>query len=86
VESDLALLVQEAEVHGAGMQVDATIKLVLLSIESHEVSSSPEVVFPSPSSPTWYAEEGASISIKGIQATATVFVGKIAFAFSIRSS
>jgi hypothetical protein len=49
------------------MQVDATIKLVLLSVESPEVSSSPEVVFPSPSSPTWDAEEGASISIKALQ-------------------
>ena len=33
------ILVQDAEVHGAGMQVDAAVKLVLLRLESHEVSS-----------------------------------------------
>jgi hypothetical protein len=38
--SDLAVLIQDEEVHGAGVQVDATIKLVLLGVESHEVSSS----------------------------------------------
>ena len=37
---DLPILVQDAEVHGAGMQVDATVKLVLLGVESPEVSSS----------------------------------------------
>ena len=40
VHQDLAILVQDAEVHGAGMQVDATVKLVLFGVESHEVSSS----------------------------------------------
>jgi hypothetical protein len=40
VQHDLAVLIQDAEVHGAGVQVDATIKLVLLGVESHEVSSS----------------------------------------------
>jgi hypothetical protein len=57
--------------HGAGLPVDATIKLVRLRVESHEVSSFPEVVVPSPSSPMWYAEEGASISIKGLEPTAS---------------
>jgi hypothetical protein len=33
-------LVQDAKVHGAGVQVDATVKLVLLGVKSHEVSSS----------------------------------------------
>ena len=40
VEQDLPVPVQDAEVHGAGVQVDATIKLVLLGVESPEVSSS----------------------------------------------
>jgi hypothetical protein len=40
VEQDLSRLVQDAEVHGAGRQVDTTIKLVRLGVESHEVSSS----------------------------------------------
>jgi hypothetical protein len=37
---DLALVVQHADVHAAGMQLDATIKLVLRRVESPEVSSS----------------------------------------------
>ena len=40
VHQNLPSLVQDAEVHGAGVQVDATIKLVLLGVESPEVSSS----------------------------------------------
>ena len=40
VHKDLAILVQDAEVHGTGMQVNATIKCVLFGVESHEVSSS----------------------------------------------
>jgi hypothetical protein len=40
VEQNLSVLVQDAEIHGARMQVDATIKLVLFGVESHEVSSS----------------------------------------------
>jgi hypothetical protein len=59
VQHDLSVLMQDTEVHGVGVQVDATIKLVWLSGELPEVSSSPEVVFPSPSRPRRYAEEGA---------------------------
>jgi len=40
VHEDLSILVQDAEVHGAGMQVNATIKFVLFGGESPEVSSS----------------------------------------------
>ena len=40
VHQNLPILVQDTEVHGAGVQVDATIKLVLFGVESHEVSSS----------------------------------------------
>jgi hypothetical protein len=37
---NVTILVQEAKVQAPGVQVDATIKLVLLGVESHEVSSS----------------------------------------------
>src|SRR5262245_16664502 len=40
MHQDLALLIQDTEVHGAGMQINAAVKLVLLRIEAHEVSSS----------------------------------------------
>jgi len=40
VQQDLSVLLQDAEVHGAGMQVDAARKLVRFGVESHEVSSS----------------------------------------------
>jgi hypothetical protein len=40
VKHALPVLIQDTEVHGAGVQVDATIKLVLLGVESPEVSSS----------------------------------------------
>jgi hypothetical protein len=41
VQQDLAGLVQDAEVHGAGVQVDPAVEVVLLGVEAHEVSSSP---------------------------------------------
>ena len=40
VHQHLAILVQDAEIPGAGMQIDAAVTLVLLGGESHEVSSS----------------------------------------------
>src|SRR6266581_2813018 len=40
VDKHLSLLVQDAEGHGASMQIDAAVKLVLFRVESHEVSSS----------------------------------------------
>lgn len=40
VQQELPLLVQDAEVQGAGMQVDAAVNLVLLRLEAPEVSSS----------------------------------------------
>jgi hypothetical protein len=33
-------VIQDTDVHGAGMQVDAAVKLMLLRVEAHEVSSS----------------------------------------------
>jgi hypothetical protein len=43
VHQHLALLVQDTEVQGAGMEIDAAGKWVLLGVESHEVSSSSSV-------------------------------------------
>jgi len=40
VEQDLSIPRQDAKVHGAGVQVDATRTLVPLGVESPEVSSS----------------------------------------------
>jgi hypothetical protein len=39
VSQDFSLLTQDADIHGAGMQVDAAVKLVLIGVKSHEVSS-----------------------------------------------
>jgi hypothetical protein len=39
MQQDLAVLVEDADIHGPGVQVDATVKLMLLGVESHEVSS-----------------------------------------------
>ena len=37
---DLAVVVQNTDIHGPGMQIDAAVKLVLYDVESPEVSSS----------------------------------------------
>jgi hypothetical protein len=42
VQPNLAVLTQDTDIHGAGMQVDATIKWMLLGVKSPEVSSSCE--------------------------------------------
>jgi hypothetical protein len=39
VKYGVAFLIQDADVHGSGMQIDAAIEFVLLVIESHKVSS-----------------------------------------------
>jgi hypothetical protein len=68
VEQDLIVLVQDAEIHGADMEIDATVRFVLFGVESHGVSSF-LVTFPTSSIPPGYAEEGASISINRLQPT-----------------
>jgi hypothetical protein len=40
VQKNFAILAQDADVHGAGMQVGTTVNGVLLGVESPEVSSS----------------------------------------------
>jgi hypothetical protein len=57
---DLTVLVQNTDIHGAGVQVDAAGPFMLPGVESHEVSSS-LVSLPNASIPPRYAEEGASI-------------------------
>jgi len=70
VEDDFSLLVEKTAVHRPRVRVDATVKLVRLGVESHEVSSSSYGGLPNASIPRGDAEEGAPISIKGMQATA----------------
>jgi hypothetical protein len=62
---------QDADVHRAGVQVDTTVKWVLLGVESHEVSSSlVSGSFPNASIPLGYAEGEASIIINVLQGDA----------------
>jgi hypothetical protein len=70
VQPDFPIVAQDADVHGAGVQVDTTVKWVLLSVESHEVSSSlVKGSFPTASIPLGYAEGEASIIINRLQPT-----------------
>jgi len=39
VEHGVALLIQDAQVHGSGVQIDSAIKFVLVGVESHMASS-----------------------------------------------
>jgi hypothetical protein len=67
VHEDFSVMAQEADVHAAGMQVDPTIKLMLLGGESHGGLLRSEPEFPSGSIPPWDAEEEASIIINALQ-------------------
>jgi len=58
VHQRLAISAEDTEVHGAGVQVDTTIKVVLVGVKSHEVSSSCLATFPTTSISLGYAEEG----------------------------
>ena len=42
MQHHLAVLTQDTDVHGAGMQVDTTVQWTVLSVEAHEGSSSCE--------------------------------------------
>jgi hypothetical protein len=39
VEHGVALLIQDAQIHGSGVQIDAAIKFVLVGVKSHKASS-----------------------------------------------
>jgi hypothetical protein len=70
VQHNLTVLIQDAEVHTAGVQVDATVKGVLVGVESHEVSSSVvSSFFPKASIPLGYAMGETLIIIKALQRT-----------------
>jgi hypothetical protein len=70
VATDLPSLAQDTHVQGAGVAVEATRKLVRLGVEAPEVSSAAVGWWLNASRPPWSAEEGASISINRVQATA----------------
>jgi hypothetical protein len=67
MESDHPVLVEDTDVHGPRMQVDTTVKLGLLGVESPAVSSSCECLLPRRSIPPGSAGEGASISINRLR-------------------
>src|SRR5262249_19199848 len=70
MHEDRTVLVEDTDIHGPGMQVDATVKLVLFRVESHEVSFSfVSERFPSASIPLGYAEGEASIIINAVEPT-----------------
>lgn len=39
VQNDIPILVENPEIHGTSMQIDAAVKSVLFGVESHEASS-----------------------------------------------
>jgi hypothetical protein len=67
---DLPIAVQDADVQRTSVQVDPTVKVVWLSVTSHEVASSSGGCFPRTSIPRGSAEEEASISINPLELTA----------------
>jgi hypothetical protein len=66
---DLAVLAEDTHVHAASVQINATIRFMRFGVESHEGSSSSVGCFPGTNIPRRYVEEGASISIKGLEPT-----------------
>ena len=70
MQPDLAVVVKNTDVQGAGMQVDATVKWVLFRVESHEVSSAcVRERFPSASIPPGSAEGGGLNKYQALQPT-----------------
>ncbi len=76
VSQALPVMVHATDGHRPGMQSAPPGRLRLCGVASHAVSSSCACLFPRLRIPQRYAEEGASISIKRVQATA----------YSVRSS
>ena len=68
VHQDLAVLVEDADVHRPGVPVDAAVKWVLSGVKSHEVSSFLVNRF-SPDQHTTVVWGGASISVKAVERT-----------------
>src|SRR5262249_19797323 len=68
VQHDLALRIQDTDVHRSGMQIDSAVVSVLLSVKSHDEVSSFKSVFGKHEHTKWYAQEGASMSIIRLEA------------------
>src|SRR5215831_5878686 len=67
VQHDLALRIQDTDVHRSGMQIDSAVVSVLLSVKSHDEVSSFKSVFGKHEHTKWYAQEGASMSINRVE-------------------
>ena len=39
MDQDLSVLIEDTDVHRSGMEIDAAVESVLVSVESHEASS-----------------------------------------------
>jgi hypothetical protein len=62
-----AALIQDAGIHGAGVEIDVAVIRMLLRVESYRgflLVGSPNIQHT-----RWYAEGEASISIKGMEPT-----------------
>jgi hypothetical protein len=72
VQQDFSVLAHDEDIHGSGMQIDPTVKLVLVGVESHEVSSLlvNHIRFPLPAYHRGTLRGEASIIINRLQATA----------------
>src|SRR3989441_2562204 len=87
VQQELTIVAQDADVHGPGMQVDATVKSVLIGVKSHEVFSSFVSDFSQAQHTIGgYVEEEASIIIKGLHLTASSLRSSLAAASGSRGS
>src|SRR5262249_10741258 len=68
VQHDLALRIQDTDVHRSGVQIDSAVVSVLLSVKSH-MRSPPSKVFSANTSIPKVRSGGASMSIKRLQGT-----------------
>ena len=64
-----ALVIEDADVHGSGVQIDAAVVLMGVGEESHWVPSFLGDGWRHPSHTARWAEEGASMSIKSLHLT-----------------
>jgi hypothetical protein len=69
MHQDLPRLVEDANLHRPGVEIDPTGCFMLFGGEAPEVSSASVACSLSTSIPPWYAEEGASISITALELT-----------------
>ena len=67
MQDNLALPVQDTNVHRSGMQIDSAVVSVLLGIKSHDEVSSFKSVFGKHEHTKGTLKEGASMSIKRLE-------------------